>query len=381
MAILSLILLLAALFAAQNLLYAAFWDASLALRLSFSAARAFEGEKLALTEELTNAKPLPLPWVNAKFQVSRNLVFRGGANNSVSDFYYQNDIFSVGMYERVTRRHEFICRRRGYYRIRSMDIGSSNILVTRKFVKREPCGAELVVYPRLVSRPEIDAVFKRICGDVETRRFASPDPFAFRGIREYAPGDDFRLINFKATAQAGALMSNVHGAATSVEVLILLNVEPYRFMPDEGVLEEGIRVAASIAGHFSELGLPVGLVSNGRDAVTKAPLRVLPGGGYAHFCGVLEQLARVDLAAGQQKMSEILDQTGDPEPVYVLVSSNDDDATASAYERLRGRGLSVSWIIPALARAKLTADGLEGALRWEVKPDNAPPESLWRGLA
>jgi hypothetical protein len=63
------------------------------------------------------------------------------------------------------------------------------------------------------------------------------------------------------------------------------------------------------------------------------------------------------------------------------VSSNDDDATAAAYGRLRGRGLSVSWIIPALARAKVPAAGLEGVLRWEVRPDAAPPESLWRGIA
>jgi uncharacterized protein (DUF58 family) len=379
MAILGLALLVAALFAAQHLLYARFWDANLTMRLSFSAPRAFEGERLALAEELSNAKLLPLPWVNAKFQISRNLVFRGGANSKVSDFYYQNDVFSIGMYQRVTRRHEFICRRRGYYRIRGMDLGSSNILITSKFVKRVPCGAELVVYPRPVSRPEIGMVYRQIHGDVETRRFINPDPFVFRGVREYTPADDFKLINFRASAQAGTLMANSHGAATALEVVVLLNVEPYSFMPDPEVLEEGIRLAASIAGHFSELGFPAGLISNGRDAVTKAPARVLPGCGAAHRYGLLEQLARIDLAAGQQAMSELLDLERDPAPVYVLVSSNDDPGMEAAYGRFRGRGLDISWIIPAPAQAKLRAEGLDGAMRWDTRPDDAPPESLWRG--
>lgn len=372
MIILSMVLFIGLLYLLQRKIYARFWDRGLGMRISFSAREAFEGDRLVLIEELANEKLLPLPWITAKFQLSRNLLFPEGSSFRVSDDYYQSDMFSVAMYQRITRRQAFICGRRGFYRIKSMDLTSSNLLITDKLVRRLSCSAELTVFPKLIPTPELEMVYRQIYGDIEVRRFTNPDPFTFRGIREYQQTDDFRLINFKATAKTGRLMVNVSGATASQELVILLNLQPYSDFPNEDVFEESIRLAASAAEHFSALGLAVGLYSNGRDAVTASPVRILPGSGNRHFRGILEKLARIDLALEREPMRGWMDGIREAEPVYLLISPYDGEDLSGAFWDMLERGLKARWILPAQPDAKLHVEESPAITIWEVTPYDAP---------
>ena len=367
MIILSMALLIGLLFLLQRQLYRKYWDTGLSMRLSFSSREAYEGERLDLLEELTNAKPLPLPWVNAKFQLSRNLIFSGADNYKVSDYYYQNDLFSVGMYQKVTRRQGFTCGRRGYYSIKSMDLGSSSILITDKLIKHVDCSADLTVLPRPVPYPEIEPVFRQLQGDIEIRRFFNLDPFSFRGVREYDPHDDFRLINFTATAKTGDLIVNVHSATSAQELVILLNVEPYSEYQNEHVIEEGIRIAASAAEYFGGLGLRVSFLTNGRDISTGAEQKIPPGSGAMHVHRIFENLARIDLRSGQDAMWKLLGGIRDEEPTYFLVSSNDDQHIFDAFTQMLERGLRVKWVIPASVTMAMRIDEDENIMRWDVR--------------
>ena len=351
----------------QRLVYRKFWDAGLDMRLSFSAREAYEGERLELLEELTNDKPLPLPWVNAKFQLSRNLIFAGADNYKVSDYYYQNDLFSVGMYQRVTRRLGFSCGRRGYYSIRSMDLGSSSILISDKLIKHIHCGADLTVLPRPAPIDTLEPAFRQLQGDIEIRRFTNLDPFSFRGLREYDPRDDFRMINFTATAKTGDLIVNIYSATSAQELVILLNVEPYSEYQSEHVVEEAIRIAAAAAEHFGGMGLRVSLVTNGRDVSTGAEQRVEPGSGAMHVHRVLEGLARIDLPSGQDAMSRLLEGIRDEEPTYFLVSSNEDEHMHDAFKAMLARGLRARWVIPAPVSAQVKVAEDSFITRWDVR--------------
>ena len=360
-------LLIGLLLLLQRQIYRKFWDAGLGMRLSFTAREAYEGEELELLEELTNAKPLPLPWVNAKFQLSRNLIFSGGDNYKVSDYYYQNDLFSVGMYQKVTRRQRFMCGRRGYYSIRSMDLGSSSILISDKLIKHIECSADLTVLPRPVPFPALAPIFRQLQGDIEIRRFINLDPFSFRGLREYDPGDDFRLINFTATAKTGDLIVNVHSATSAQELVILLNVEQFSEYQSEHVIEEGIRIAASAAEYFGGQGLSVSMITNGRDISTGAEQRIPPGSGAMHVHKILENLARIDLPSGQDAMWQSLDAVRDEEPTYFLISSNDDQQMLGAFSRMLDRGLRVKWVVPAPLTAQIRIKEDEHITRWDVR--------------
>ena len=367
MVILSMALLIGLLLFLQRIVYRKFWDVGLNMRLSFSSREAYEGERLELHEELTNAKPLPLPWINAKFQLSRNLIFAGADNFKVSDYYYQNDLFSVGMYQKVTRRLPFICGRRGYYSIRSMDLGSSSILISDKLIKHVECNTDLTVLPRPAPFALLEPAFRQLQGDIEIRRFINLDPFSFRGLREYDPRDDFRLINFTATAKTGDLIVNVHSATSAQELVILLNVEPYSEYHREHVIEEGIRIAASAAEHFGAMGLSVSLVTNGRDVSTGAEQKVPPGSGRIHVHKILESLARIDLPKGQSAMWKLLDGIRDAEPTYFLISSNDDQHIYETFQKMLENGLRIRWVAPIPLTASMRVQEDEFITRWDVR--------------
>jgi len=360
-------LLIGLLMFVQRLIYRRYWDTGLNMRLSFSANEAYEGERLELLEELTNAKPLPLPWVNAKFQLSRNLIFAGAENYKVSDYYYQNDLFSVGMYQRVTRKQDFVCGRRGYYSIRSMDLGSSSILINDKLIKHLPCNATLTVLPRPAPFSALEPAFRQLQGDIEIRRFTNLDPFSFRGLREYDPRDDFRLINFTATAKTGDLIVNVHSATSAQELVILLNVEPYSEYQSEHVIEDAIRIAASAAEHFGGMGLSVSLITNGRDISTAAEQQIPPGSGMIHVHRILENLARIDLPSGQRPMRELLEGIRDTEPTYFLISSNDDPGVYGAFQKMLANGLRARWVVPVPLTAAMRIAEDEFITRWDVR--------------
>ena len=369
MTILSMALGIIVLLWIQRAVYRRFWDNELDMQMRFSAEEAFEGDRLSLIEELTNAKPLPLPWVAAKFQISKNLLFLHRENSQVSDDFYQNDLFSVNMFQRITRKLDFRCGRRGFYRIKSMTLASSNLFISDRLVKHLPCHAQLTVLPRTIAYEGMELLYRQIDGAVTVRRFTNPDPFDFRGIREYQPRDDFRSVNFKATAKAGALMVNIRSATASQELAIFLNLQSYSAYPSDDVFEESIRLAATAAGHFMAQGLAVSLVCNGLDVTTDRPLYIPAGVGQGHWRTMMRGLARINEKAEPSPMGHQLAAQNRPEPVYLLISSYDGPDFAQAFETMLGRGLVVKWILPALPDAKINVGEHAGILRWEVSPN------------
>ena len=368
MTVVIMLLLILLLLYLQRKLYRKYWDTNLDLKLDFSAREAFEGETLTLREEVTNAKLLPLPWVAAKFQVSRNLLFTEARNHRISDDYYQNDIFSVSTYQRITRRQEFVCGKRGYYRIKSADLASSDIFIREKLVRRVPCSTELTVFPKLIPFGDMEILYRQIFGEIEVRRFTNADPFAFRGIREYQPDDDFRLINFKATAKTGQLMVNINSPTASQDLIILLNLQPYGAWTSSDVYEEGIRLAASAADYFIGLGLSVGLISNGRDAESGASIYMEPGNGAGHLHNIWEHLARIDLTKGQEPMAPLLAGQEDDRHFYLIISSDYAAGMQEAFETMLERDLSCHWILPYPQHGEVRLGVHPQITMWEVEP-------------
>ncbi|NLB45170.1 MAG: DUF58 domain-containing protein, partial [Clostridiaceae bacterium] len=134
MVLIGLIILFVALVALQRHIYGRFWSRHLTVDLVFSAKTGVEGGSVKLTEVITSRKALPLPWLTVKFQVSRHLVFSDKLHATITDDYYREDLFSLGMYQRIRRTLPVVMKKRGYYTIKSIDLVSSDLLLTRKLV-------------------------------------------------------------------------------------------------------------------------------------------------------------------------------------------------------------------------------------------------------
>jgi hypothetical protein len=364
-------LAMAALVILQRFIYKSQWNKKIQLEITFSDSLAVEGDTLLLTEVITNRKLLPLTWLAVKFQLSRNLHFADMENAKISDDFYRSDMFNMLPYRRITRKLPFVCGKRGFYNIKSADLVSGDLFNSLRLTMSAPCRADLTVYPRLIDLDNVLHVHRQFLGQVLTKRFIQPDPFEFKGIREYQPYDSLRSINFKATAKTGDWMVNVNDYTVTQEIILLLNLGWYGPYPDEFLYEQTIRLAASLAVYYVENGIPLGFVMNGNEIV-----RVESGAAKSHADSIRELLAYVDLRGNpsvrftellteEQSLYEARRQNG-RQPAYILLSTDHNPEIIDAYNDLVEQGADTLWIIPVSPGMEVKAELSERVVRAEL---------------
>ena len=371
MALAVLVLVFLAMLGLQGLVYQRYWDRNLEVALAFSVPVAAEGAVIRLEETITSRKALPLPWLAVKFQVSRHLRFPDGLHAAVTDDYYREDLFSLGLYQRIVRTLAVDLRKRGYYVIKSIDLVSGDLLLTRKFVGHAESRSVLTVTPRLIPRQDLEIPYRQLMGTVLVRTAHEPDPFEFRTIREYQDFDSLRSVNWPATARTGQLKVNVREFTATCEVRILLCVQPDGPFPDDDLMEEGIRMAASLGTLLSEDGIAVSLLTDGRDAVTGAPAEVPAGRSGAHVARLQEQLGRLDLGKKPADFAALLSDRipgWSRDPILLLISADCGPRIRSAWDRCLSDGFHGLWIVPEYDDRPGRRPMIEGpVVPWEVR--------------
>ncbi len=139
------------------------------------------------------------------------------------------------------------------------------------------CGAEsdFLVYPHIHS---VDAEIPPWVGGLgDGREKVSPAgtiPFTFK---EYVPGDAYKNIDWKKSAQTGALISRVPAIEESKQITIILPAN---------ASEQAISMAASLIVHFEKLRITITFAAPG--------IELGPGSGKDFSRIVLERLALWD---------------------------------------------------------------------------------------
>ena len=321
------------------------------VQLSFSSPTATEGDSLQLNTILTNNKWLPLPWIAVKFQVSKFLHFFDMKSAKISDDYYRNDLYNILMYQRITRKLDFTCTQRGYYRLKSLDITGWDILMGHKYVSNFDCKADLTVYPSTLQIPEINELCNQIDGNLQDMRFIHPDPFTFRSIREYVPSDPMKSINFKASAKTQNLMVNVLDYSVSRSVVLMLNLQKQSIWHNEILDERAIKIAASLAERLAEKHIPVRFITNGAGILTGCGTELQEGLGAGQLHNILEALAHIDLAEPPSPSDGFADvlakafERYQSEPEYWLISTYHGEDIEMAYKRIHSQA-KTAWIVP-----------------------------------
>ncbi|HIQ99322.1 MAG TPA: DUF58 domain-containing protein [Candidatus Scybalocola faecavium] len=308
----------------QRWLYEHMWNRNLSAKITYSRDTAVEGDEAALIEVVTNNKKLPLPALTVKFQTSRKLLFHDRQNSAVTDQYYRNDIFSMGSREKITRTLPFTCTHRGYYTIDQMALTCTDLLYIEKFSQIQDTFTQLYVYPKYVDIRRLLIPFNQLYGSLLTRRRYLEDPFEFRGIREYQPFDSMRSINWKAYARTKELKVNLYEYTASQEVCIFLDLENFGYANHYDIMEENIRLSATLSDMFISKGIPVSLKTNGCDCTSSLPVCVDAGTGASHQTRMLQSLARIDLAIPVKHLAFIIGDTlgnGGQPPCMIFISN------------------------------------------------------------
>lgn len=336
----------------QGMFWNKFWARDLGVNLHFADHGVTEGEDSSLIETITNRKWLPVPVLHVKFQMGRELVFSNSKNFKITDQNYRSDIFSCMPWQEIRRTLNFRCTKRGYYPISQVDLVSYDLMQTCHFVRSCPVETALYVYPAPVPPSLLDLPLKQLCGQILASRSLIRDPFEMQSIRPYQTYDNFRDINWKATAHTGQMKVNVYAPTASWQVCILLDVHSDRVWKDHSLHEAIIRLGCSMALELLNRQIPVSLCSNGPDCLTGKSSFLSFGIGNAHPQRIQELCARIqtDDNAEIPPMEQCLDsaffQGTSDSVLYVLISPNFTDSLAASYDAFCSFTAGSQWICP-----------------------------------
>lgn len=334
------------------------WDrfclARVEYRRTFTPRRAFYGETVTLTMEITNRKLLPLAWLEVVDELPEELVPQSGRMIPSVRQRRQHlvNMFTLRWYERVRRRFVLRCDARGYFplgpaRLRSGDIFGFTIR-----------GADveqidyLLVYPRIVPLTALGLPAHYPIGDVSKARHLLEDPARVAGVRPYAPGDPLRRIHWKVTAKSAELRSKQYETTTSHRLAIFLNLDTLgRWAEYRGfvrpLLELLMVTAASVANWATESGHLIGLYANGYLPQGLRWVRIPPASGTRSLSLILEALAKL-FATPVMPLGDLLQLEARTLPfgtTAVVITAVVDAPLIAGIERFRQTGGGVVLII------------------------------------
>jgi len=152
--------------------------------------------------------------------------------------------------------------------------------------------AEVVVLPKPWGRVRVPLRARYTGpwpGEVPSKRGGGGTEFY--GLREYAPGDELRRVNWRATARLGRLISNEYVEERVTDALVIVDAGLRGVLDDEEaerLVDAEASLAASIATRLLRWGNRVGLIARGERTVW-----VRPGFGRRQAERILYHLAEL----------------------------------------------------------------------------------------
>jgi uncharacterized protein (DUF58 family) len=297
-------------------------------RRKFKESHIFSGEETELSIEVTNAKPLPLPWLMIRDGFPKNVALLTGMLQSPPEAANGNDLYpvpavpngtvgtngassrneaplisltdmlSLRWYERVQRTYRIQVQKRGVYAFGPADVTSGDIFGFGQRGARFEELNHLTAYPKVFPIEQLglppDLIpAEKPGGEFKAVRRIIQDPLRMAAVREYVPGDSIRHIHWKSTARLNQLQTKVFDPSASPVVTLFADVQtvhnPYGFVAE--YLELIISATASIAVYALNKRQAVGLMVNGGPSGSSYWTSVPAGRSAGQGARILESLA------------------------------------------------------------------------------------------
>jgi uncharacterized protein (DUF58 family) len=262
-----------------------------------TANRVFYGEETVFEIEVTNRKPLPLPWLHIEDEIPQQVtLLKGKAAQAAEDRVVLSNILPINMYHRVTRRFPLKCDRRGLFLFGPTRLHSGDLFGFFKRTMMIDTTDALLVYPRLVPLEELGIPSHQFFGDIRLKQHLFQDPVLTAGVRDYHPGDSLKRIHWKSTARVGKLQTKLFEPTTTVDISMFLDVRTLE-APYWGSIQQlhelAIITAAAIARGALENGFRVGLYVNQITRFSRGLARVPHSQHPEQLERILETLAQI----------------------------------------------------------------------------------------
>lgn len=358
------------------------WDSFILEGITFgrrlSQPRVFWGETVDLWLEVTNAKWLPIAWLEVAEEIPADLEPLAGATRPGTKLgrRYLVSLFTLRWYERVGRRYRLRCPQRGAFQIGPASLQSGDLFGFNTHAVDLPESLELLVYPKVVPLAALDLPTAHPLGEQRSARRLLEDPARTVGSRPYQPGDSLRRVHWKATAHTRTLQARVYEPSTTQRLGLFLNLNTagsawWWQAYDAARLELAIVVVASLAAWAMQNQVPYGLFANGRARLADDRIRLPVSQSPEQLTQVLEALARA-LPYATLALPDLLAQEARGLPwgcTIVVVTAVVGEDLLVALSDLRQRGHPVQLILvgddqPPLRLAGVSVHRVGGEDRW-----------------
>ena len=339
MEVIVILIILALAAVSETLVYHFFGIKGLSYTAALNKSEVMEGDTVVLTEELSNRKPLPLPFVKTEIIAPCLLDFNTDAKTSKEQLCYIPSVFSLKGREKCTRVRNIKCMGRGVFELGASSLYGSDLFGFSGFTLLTGVKEPLTVLPAPLNAEDFEPCSKLFFGDVIVRRFICEDPFLISGSHEYTGREPMNTIFWNGTARAGKLMALNKDFTTSARVLILLSFQRrddiITSAPDS-VCEALIKAAALALDEAVRIGAEFALTMNLPD---EEPLEVNSGEGFR--MKQLRRLAAVkaDCKCGVAEFIDSVSMGGYTDIVLITPTLSTD--TADKLKKLQNQGYGV----------------------------------------
>lgn len=240
---------------------------SFSYQLEMERSRVIEGDSLVFTETITNKSLLPFPEICTEIEIIGDLEL-----TSEDRFMFNGRLqcvsrkSSLKWLEKVIRVYPVHAHRRGVHQVRLMGYHYTDALQTDHHSLHLLSQTELIVYPKIYDMEEILSLPLNLFGDYFVRRWIHEDVFFPSGIRDYLPGDNLRFVDWKKSARHQSLKTRTYDYTNSNQLIIILNLQTSSSSIAGSKLElveDVIRVAASVVHATAQEGFVIGMLANG----------------------------------------------------------------------------------------------------------------------
>ena len=317
----------------------------------FAVAYAHVNDLIYIRERVVNRNTLPVPNIMVDFSTPSTLQFPDTKTSLVNLSRVISGIFSLEQNQRITRNRKVICTSRGFYHIKAASLSIRGFFSGSLFSRAVDINSKLWVYPEFIDMRTFFKFNSSPMGEILVRRWIMEDPFLYSGVRAYQPGDAFKKIHWGLTARNMEIMVRQNDYTSEMKLCIALNIQPspklFNNVIDKKIAETGIKVAATLVDHATQVNAPVCFLCNSIRRESRNEIEIIDyGKGKKHFSHIMENMAQL-LINNSRTLMELIEYAyaniNDSEIVFITHYVSYDALIAAG--RLTGKGNKIQFII------------------------------------